>query len=49
MTERKAASRDVELNFLGGTPDARRKHRFLFQYPTEVAAEVNAFLADDDA
>ena len=27
-------------------PDAA--HGFLFQYPTEVAAEVNAFLAGDD-
>ena len=27
-------------------PDAA--HGFLFQYPTEVAAEVNAFLAADD-
>ena len=26
-------------------PDAA--HGFLFQYPTEVAAEVNAFLADE--
>ena len=28
-------------------PDAA--HGFLFQYPDEVAAEVNAFLGDDDA
>jgi pimeloyl-ACP methyl ester carboxylesterase len=38
----------------GLIPDARIRiypdaaHGFLFQYPTEVAAEVNAFLAGDD-